>query len=256
MNRSLITGITYVVRGFTLLVRPGIRTFVFVPLLVNVSLFGVAIVYGFKKFTVFLQWLEELLPNWLHWLEWILIPLFFLIAILALFLGFSMMANLIAAPFNGFLSDKIERYLTGGTPKGGGDGFMSSIRSSLWNEVKKMSYFLVCALVLLVLSFIPPINFIAPLLWLLFAAWVLVVEYADVPMSNHGLSGKQVRAILRQNPMIALGFGSTAFVMTLIPFINFLVMPTCVVGATIMWVESFASDHKQLKQMSIGGNLP
>ncbi|MEZ5582290.1 MAG: hypothetical protein R3F37_05475 [Candidatus Competibacteraceae bacterium] len=40
---------------------------------------------------------------------------------------------------------------------------------------------------LLVLFVIPGVNVIAPLLWLVFGAWMLALQYADYPMGNHGL---------------------------------------------------------------------
>lgn len=244
MNATPITGLIYVARGMVLLRLPGLRAFVIVPLLVNVGLFGVAIFYVYRQYNVFLSWLEDLLPNWLHWLEWILFPLFFLIAMFLVFLVSSMIANFLAAPFNALLAEKVERHLTG-RPLEGGSGigeFLASVIPSLWNEVKKITYFLGWAAVLMILFVIPGINVIAPFVWFLYSAWVIVVEYADIPMSNHGLSGKEGRFRLRQRRMMSLGFGATGLLLASVPLINFLAMPTCVAGATIMWVEHFASD--------------
>ena len=40
------------------------------------------------------------LPEWLRWLDWLLWPLFGIIVFGAVFFGFSLVANLIAAPFH------------------------------------------------------------------------------------------------------------------------------------------------------------
>ena len=58
------------------------------------------IVYAIHLFgTVIQAWL----PEWLHWLDWLPWPLFGIIVFGAVFFGFSLVANLIAAPFNGRL---------------------------------------------------------------------------------------------------------------------------------------------------------
>jgi len=37
------------------------------------------------------------------------------------------------------------------------------------------------------LFIIPVINIAAPILWLLFSAWYMTLEYTDYPMANSGL---------------------------------------------------------------------
>ncbi|MCP5459961.1 MAG: EI24 domain-containing protein, partial [Gammaproteobacteria bacterium] len=76
-------------------------------------------------------------------------------------------------------------------------------------------------------------------LWLAFSIWMLALQYADYPMSNHGLRFREQRRLLSQRRMLALGFGSAVLLMTLVPILNFLVMPAAVIGATLMWVEQF-----------------
>ena len=99
----------------------------------------------------------------------------------------------------------------------------------------------------MILFVIPGVNVFAPFVWILFSAWAIVVEYADIPMSNRGLSGKQVRLMLQQQRMVSFGFGATGLLMTSVPIINFLAMPACVAGATIMCVERFAPDVDYVK---------
>ena len=58
-------------------------------------------------------------------------------------------------------------------------------------------------------------------------------------MGNHGYKGKAQRRMLAQKRLMALGFGSTILIIMFIPFINFLVLPVAVAGATRFWVGEF-----------------
>ena len=112
MQGNPFAGAGYLLQGLGLILKPRLRRFVLVPLAVNVILFGGLIWYGAGQFEALLDWL---LPDWLDFLSWLLWPLFALTVLLVAFYGFTLVANLIAAPFNGLLAEKVEAYL-GGAP--------------------------------------------------------------------------------------------------------------------------------------------
>nr|HPQ96781.1 EI24 domain-containing protein [Thiolinea sp.] len=107
---GLIRGFSYVFRGLGLLTRKGIRGFVAIPLLINILLFAGGIWLAEQQAD---YWMQHLLPDWLSWLRYILWPLFVVVIFFAVFYGFSLLANLIAAPFNAMLSERIEKHLKG-----------------------------------------------------------------------------------------------------------------------------------------------
>ena len=115
---------------------------------------------------------------------------------------------------------------------------LSEIPRTLRNECRKIAYFLVWALPLLVLFVIPGINIAAPLVWALFLSWMLAVEYLDYPMGNHRHDLRSVRAWLKTRRSLALGFGATVLGATLLPGLNLIVMPAAVAGATALWVDT------------------
>jgi CysZ protein len=239
MIKQFSSGATFALRGFTLLNRPGIRHFVVIPLLINLVLFAAVIGYGATQFEAFLEWLHSFLPTWLEWLRWLLWPIFTLTAALIVFFLFTPIANLIGAPFNALLAEKLELQLTGQTPEDG-KGFkdlLSEVYLALKNELKKLVYLLVWTIPLLILFVIPGINLLAPLVWFVFSAWMLALEYADYPMGNHRLAFQEERRLLKKNLSLTLGFGSAVALITTIPILNFLVMPAAVAGATAMWVS-------------------
>ncbi len=53
------------------------------------------------------------LPAWASFVEWLLWPLFVLLLLAIIFFTFTMLPNLVAAPFNGFLAEKVEVMVRG-----------------------------------------------------------------------------------------------------------------------------------------------
>jgi CysZ protein len=235
--RDLFVGLRYLLEGFGLLRKPGLRRYVLVPLLVNVLLFGGLIWWAFSWVDATSQYLINQLPGWLHWLSYLVVPVFVLTSLVLIFYGFSMLANLIAAPFNGLLAEAVEGYLTGRPIDGGWAQVLRDILPSLLSEIRKLLYFALRAVPLLLLLLIPGINVVASVLWVLFSAWMMAVQYLDYPMANHSLFFKEQRARLRRRPLLAWSFGGPVMLITMIPLVNFFVMPAAVAGATLIWVR-------------------
>jgi CysZ protein len=227
---SFIKGFSDCISGFALLVKPGIKRFVLVPLLINMSLFSLAAKLLSDQLD---SWLEQLLPDWLSWLEWLIWPLFAIAMFLIVFYTFTVLANLIAAPFNSLLSARIEALLTGQKPEDiNTDGFIKLTIRSIKSEVQKILYAVKWFIPLIIITIIPAINIVAPFLWILFAIWFFALEYNDYPLANHGHFFEDVKTYNRNNRMRSLGLGSAVFILTSIPFINFIAMPVAVAGAT------------------------
>jgi len=239
-----VSGLGYLLRGVRLLARPGLRRFVVIPLLVNVLVFSGAIWAGVATFEGFVTWMEARVPSWLQWLDWLLWPLFVLTLLVLVFYSFGLVANLIAAPFNALLAEKVELHLTG-RPLSEGGGFAKAMRElvpTLVDEVRKVLYSLLWAVPFLILFLIPGVNLAAPVLWFLYTAWMLALQYVDYPMGNHGFKFSAMRSELRKRRLLGLGFGAAAAGMTLVPGLNFIVMPSAVAGATALWVGELRGD--------------
>lgn len=243
MISNPITGASYFLRGLTLIQRKGVKRYVIIPLLINTLLFTLLLWLLAGYFSQFIDWLSPDLPDWLAWLTWLIWLLFALSAGIILFFGFSLLANLVGAPFNGFLAAAVEQSLTGQSPVDHtGRSLMQEITFAMGSELRKLLYFLAWGIPLLLVSFIPAVNLIAPLLWILFSAWMMVIEYGDYPLGNHGMGFVQIRNKLGEKKMLSLGFGGAVMLGTMIPLFNFLVMPVAVAGATAMRVEQFKLD--------------
>jgi CysZ protein len=243
----MLGGPAYLARGFSLMWQPGVRRFVLIPLLINI----VSVVALFLWFWPALQamiagWLG-LLPGWLDWLAFLVWPLLWLLGLVVFCLALSILANLIASPFNGFLAARVEQHLTGSLPDSGLSLWQEGLQGLLM-ELRKLLFYasraIPLALLSLILLFIPGLNILIPVLWMLFGAYMLALEYTDYPASNHGLSFAQKRAMLARHRWLGLGFGAAVTLVTAIPLANLLVMPAAVAGATALWVEHM---HKEIR---------
>lgn len=236
----MLQGIGYFFTGLKLLPKPGIRRFVIVPLLINIVIFSLVIWFGSQWFDRFL---DKVLPGWLSWAEFVLWPLFALSYFLLLFYLFALLINVIAAPFNDLLSEKVEQNLLGKKDSTSDDNpdnsLLKEIPRSIGNEIRKLVYFLLRSIPLIIIFIIPGLQLMAPLLWFVFSAWMLCLEYIDYPCSNHGLLFKQTRQTISRKRLTCLSFGATVTVFTMIPLINFIAMPAAVAGATALYLKEF-----------------
>ncbi len=233
---NYVKGINDCLSGFGLIFTRGIRRYVVIPLIVNTVLFAGAI-YLLTQYMD--TWLHELLPGWLSWLEWLIWPLFAVTLLLIVFFTFTLVANLIAAPFNSYLSASVEYKMTGSKPKNlVEEPIWKTVTRTVSAEVRKMIYFGLWLIPLLLLTVIPVINVVSPFAWFLFAAWSFSLEYMDSPLGNRGMLFEEIREYNRKHRMRSLGLGTGVFVMTSIPVLNFLAMPVAICAATKLTVKT------------------
>lgn len=236
------TGVKYLIAGFTLISKPGVRFYVLVPLLINTLLFTGVIIYGANQLGDLIDWLSSLW-SWTEWFSWLLWPLFLIITLSVVFFCFSILANLVSAPFNGFLAEAVEASLTGKKNNHRSlTGLARDIIDAIKSEATKFIYFIVRAIPLLLLLLIPILG---PVIWFLFGAWMMALEYMDFPMANNGMLFPQIRQTLTSRRKLALGFGVAVMSLTLVPVINFIAMPVAVAGATKLWAEQIKKDYHE-----------
>ena len=242
---GFVKSASYLATGWQLVRKPGLRRFVLIPLLVNLLVFGVL---GWLMISSTMQWLDSLAlftlgSDWwivravqtlLHWL-------ISAVMLFSLAYVFTLVANVVGAPFNGLLSERVEAHLLGevSLPAPALMTLIRSVPRLLASEVSKLVYLVVIIVPLLLLQFVPLVNLVAPFLLFLFGAWMFALEYMDYPLGNHGALFKDVRRKLRQHRGAAFGFGSVVALLSTVPIVNLLVMPVAVAGATALYVDYF-----------------
>ncbi|MBD1575887.1 MULTISPECIES: sulfate transporter CysZ [Vibrio] len=235
------SGFGYFMYGLQLCFQPGIRRFVIFPLLINILLFGGSLYYLYSNLSDWLGHWIDTIPSFLSWLSYLLFPILALTIIATFSYFFSTVANWIAAPFNGLLAEKLEIQLTGQTLTD--QSLFSLVKDTpriLHREWIKLVYYIPKALGLLILLLIPALGqTIGPILWFLFTAWMIAIQYCDYPFDNHKVTFAKMKDDLASDKMLSYSFGSLVAICTMIPIINLIVMPVAVCGATAMWVERY-----------------
>ncbi len=247
MLRGFFLGLSCLKSGFNLIRQSGIRRFVIVPISINVLVF---IGLGWLLSGYFSDLLGWITPDPNAWYAQIVdkllivIWILFAMAIVVIFTyAFSVVANLIAAPFNSLLAERVEAHLRGSMNTKPAESLSHMIKSMphiLRSESGKIFYVLIWIIPLLLLYLIPGINIAAPFISFLFGAWMLSLEYIDYPMGNNGFYFGQVKKRMRSNRNTALGFGSAVTLITAIPVVNLIAMPVAVAGATKLWVDELS----------------
>lgn len=240
-------GFHFFAEGWRLISRPGIRRYVILPLLVNILLMGAAFWWLYLQLGEWIPQIVNQIPSWLQWLSYLLWPLILIMVLLVFSYLFSTVTNIIAAPFCGLLAERLEAELTDKTlPDTGIFGIVKDLPRIMGREWRKLAYYLPRALLLLLLSFVPGFGqLLAPVLWFLFSAWMLAIQYCDYPFDNHKVSFTDMRRALRQHKIANLQFGALVSLFTLIPFLNLVILPVAVCGATAMWVARYRSQFVQ-----------
>lgn len=234
-------GFHYFIYGWRLMLQRKLLPFALIPIAINSVLMITLLWFFIGNIVGWADWLVSFMPSWLDWLTIILVPLAVLSLIILFYFTFTTLTNFIAAPFNALLAEKVELQLTG-------EQFdnmtmadmLKDVPRMLKREWQKMMYSIPRFIALFLLSFIPVIGqTVVPILTFIFGAWLLAIQYCDYPFDNHKISFKRMRNALRQRKILNFTFGTFVSIFTALPFVNLVVMPVAVCGATAMWVEEY-----------------
>ncbi len=236
-----LSALGYLLKGWQLIKHPKLRSFILIPLFINLVVFSIAFWFLFSNINDWIDSYIAKLPAFLTWLTYIMWPLLAVIILFSFSFIFSTFANLIAAPFNGLLAEKTEILLIGDTINNDGiHELIKDLPRIFQRELQKMWYILPRMIGCAILFLIPGFGqTIAPLIWFVFGAWMIVIQYADYPFDNHKITFANMKGALRKRPAKSLIFGMLISVFNAIPIVNFIIMPIAVCGATAFWVDIY-----------------
>lgn len=235
------SGAGYLFKGFELIRLKGIRRFVFIPLLINLLLFSYSFYFLFKELDHYMTSFMSWLPTWLDWLSAVLWPLAVITILIIFSFLFSTAANWVAAPFNGLLSEKIENILLEeSTQNSSMLAVVKDIPRTLAREWKKLTYYIPRAVGFFILLWILPI--IGQIIWFLFIAWMMAIQYKDYPFDNHKIPFHTMKQSLKAHQGLSYSFGITVALFSMIPIINLIIMPVAICGATALWIDHYRDD--------------
>ncbi len=216
--------------------NPSLYKYVAIPFIINVIVFSAAIYWGLDLFTNLTGQYFSAHGAWYWQILAAVVKLFAgLITLVVVFFVFTVVGNLIAAPFNDVLSERTEQLLTGNLII---EPFsLTQIAKDFWrvmfDEVRKISIFILLMLVALLFNFLPGVgSLIYAVLSVVLTLYFLVIEYTGYVFGRKHLCFKDQRKFIAQNRLGALGFSVAVMCMLFIPFVQFLTIPIAVVAAT------------------------
>lgn len=236
----------YPYRGLKFLFcHPRLLGYVAVPAAVNTLLFTALVWFAGSRFG---RWVEALLPRGDAWYWSVVFYALWLVFALVLFLlvvyTFTLVGNLLLAPFNDLLSEKVEWVHTGNRleePFRLG-AFLADMKRSFRAEIGRLLLFALGFALLLTLHFFPPVGtavygVAATAYTLFFLGW----EYLDYTLERWHFPFRAKRRAAFSNLGIFFGFGAGAALLLLIPVVNFLAIPVCVAGGTLLVCDLHAA---------------
>lgn len=233
------TGLSYISRATTLVLHKDLRLFVIVPLLINLVLFFILTSVLMQQFEAVVAAILGWLPGWMDFLSWLIWSLLAATVLVIYGYSFSIITNILAAPFYGLLAERAEVLLTGEAAPA--ESLRHMIPRTLGREMQKLGYFLsrgIAVLLLgLLLSFIPLVNLLVPVITILWGAWTMAIQYADYAADNHQLAFVELRKRLSQHRSHTYSFGGLILLSTMVPVLNIFIMPIAVVAGTCYWTD-------------------
>ena len=236
---NTLSGFGYFFRGIGLLTRPGLRRFVVIPLLANIAVFALMAGAIYQALSgLYIEYSSNFIRDW-EFLAWIVTPLIWLFGTLLSGYISIFIVLFLTSPFHGLLAERVEEYVTGEAIVNEGSALQMvlAIPRGFLREIQKIVHYVPMALLVLIITLIPGINVVAPLLWILLGAWMMSLQFVDYPMDNHRLSFGEVRAACSARRSTSIAFGAVVAFVSGLPILNLILIPAAVAGATLLWCE-------------------
>ncbi|MCH1554354.1 MAG: sulfate transporter CysZ [Luminiphilus sp.] len=236
---KVFDGIGYLVRGAHLMTQPGLRQFAAIPLIANIIVFFLTASFLYVTLSDwYISVAGELADGW-HFITWLVGPLMLLVGTMLSGYVSVLIVLILTSPFHGLLAERAEEIITGETLQidSSSLAIALSVPRALLREIQKLAHYLPIAIAVIIVSIIPGINALSPLLWILLGAWMMSLQFVDYPMDNHRLPFREVRAACAAKRTTSLSFGASVAFVSGIPILNLFLIPAAVTGATLFWCE-------------------
>ncbi len=235
-------GFSYPLRAVKLFRRkPGLLKYLAIPFFINLLVFTATVYFGLDLFQGMLETYAPSADVWygvlLYYLAW---TVALLLTTVIVFFSFTVIGNLVASPFNELLSERTEELIRGAQSEERLSlrRFWKESRYAIIVEIKKMTVFVVCMILLFGINFIPGIgSLIYAVLAPVFTLFFLAVEYMAFVLMRKQLSFAEQRRYIFKRPLLMSGYACGVFCMLAIPFVQFFCIPFAVVGATLLWCD-------------------
>ncbi len=220
------------------------------PMLINLFIYG-------SIFILTYSWLMGSLEKWLgidnteagFWLRFLhtaLLIVGFLLTLFVCYLLFTILGNIVTAPFNEEISQRVEEIVTG--RKEHEMGFWEDAYISIKGEVQKLLFYFSILFFIFLLNLVPVIgSVVSTMLGFIFSCFYNALDFLDYPMTRKKMRFRDKLKITRKGKLVTYGFGVTAFLMMFLPVVNVFMKPILVAAGTSLFYEKGYSSQDLFK---------
>ncbi|MBP7734506.1 MAG: EI24 domain-containing protein [Spirochaetes bacterium] len=173
-------------------------------------------------------------------IEFILAPLLFLALAILIVLLYSILGSVITAPFNDFLSRKVEETLTGSMfdEKLSFAAAIKDVFRVVGNVIKLLGLIILVQLLLLFLNLIPAAGSVLySVTGFLATSFFIGFQFFDFPLERRRYRFREKMTVAWRFRRTVAGVGASVFLMTFIPLAGFLGLNIAAVSAAMIFVE-------------------
>ncbi len=238
---SFANGFTSIFSSLNLLSKHrGLILYFIVPFILNIIILSglYYVSYIFIK-----PWLYGFIDGsgWIFsFIRAVLAPLLMIVLAIITVLLYSIVGNIVTAPFNDFLSYSIEvreANIKFDEPFSFKVLIADIVRMTL-NIIKMLGMLILINLVLFILNFIPLLgNIIYTVLGFMASTFFLGFQFFDFPLERRRFDFKQKLKIAWRFKFMTMGLGTGFMVVTLIPILGFLGLNMATMGATVLFLD-------------------
>ena len=180
------------------------------------------------------EWMDKMQNSWLSFLLIFFQLILNLILLLFYFSLFKYLFLIIGSPLFAYLSEKTESMIEGKEYPFSFKQLMKDIIRGIKLALRNMLWQTVYTISILILSFIPVIGWVTPLLALLVECYYLGFSMLDYSCERNKLSTAQSIGFIGRHKGLAIGNGMVFYLMHFIPILGWLLAPSyAVIAATI-----------------------
>ena len=237
-NGSFVEAFSSVFTSLSLVKQYKLYAYFIIPFLINIVVLSLIFYFSFTTLKPMIQNLITGSGIVYDILRFIITPLLLIIQIIITIFIYSIIGNIVTAPFNDFLSQKVEI-------KAFGEKFDEEFSLKLIigdiirvaaNLIKLLLLMAMAHILILFLNFIPVLGSILyTILGFMITAFFFGFQFYDYPLERRRFTfGKKLKITLRFAPQV-LGVGVGFFLLSLIPIVNFLGLNMATISATVMF---------------------
>ncbi len=180
------------------------------------------------------QWLDQMHDSWINFFFIVGQVMLRLVLLLFYFSLFKYMFLIVGSPLFAYLSEKTENIMEGKDFPFDFKQFLKDIGRAIKIAVRNLLWQTVYVLAVLILSFIPLIGWIAPLVALLIECYYFGFSMLDYSSERNKLSSAQSIEFIGRPRGLAIGNGLVFYMIHFIPVVGWLLAPGyAVIAATI-----------------------